>query len=1298
MSDQASLDLKAWRNWNGPECGFFLAYYLQMPTYRTTAERNLTGKKLEQLHELDYLSSGLLRMGITSHADQRDISQAVHLLVKGAYCEPCRLDYQYRKRKTLPVRLPTLAKACHVPGLEKAKIKKSLSQLELKLQQSMSDTLNRNPSLQIFPPFGCGDDLISNEDAQKMVKSTSNKALATSEEEYKNLKEAVERDHQSTEERLRVDQLIDTMIATKDVLDNLPTALLDAFTEVEFAKLAATKFAQLDVDASGELEALELAPVVKHLTPGSVLNEISQEQCSRVMAIFDVDKSGAITIDEFSEFLKFILAIHYRACLRISEECALQMVHSALQQGKREYDTMRKTMRQIRSLDQFLQVLLEDGIPSRKEILASSPPEFIEECGAEFEQHCLEMYKDMGLHLLTNRGLKLPNKDKLRWLLGNLSNISPAFIKTQVVDRFHDCIEQIREGDLSGGISEETFVSVCIIFKSVYNVGLKETRDAMETGTLRAGDVLDDLKENLDTIFGLIPTLPTSIQSFLNDSDFTRNAKIKFDQLDIDHDGNLSAEELHPVLVELLSAHSKENTVNSSHCARFVELIDTDKTGKVSLDNFIDFCRFTCVVSYLETQDNEEAKKAQRHRRDSGYRGELPHVEQERERQARVKRIDRMILRIKASYGFIEQMTLWKKLPKSFRDLAENKELFQLKCDATFDQVAVKEGELNLEQLGGVLEQVIEVQDTVTDEMMENFGDIFDVDGNGVITRDEFPDFVKFCVMVMYIEGEAEKKETAKKEKQMEEFVALVEQDFRLFWESSDGCTDNFIPVNTRLGREWTNYFVSVDFMIALHDAYMFVDVNKTGKIESAEIVTMLTRLANQAKTDNTYPLARRIIALFDGGKGHWLRSDFAAFLKFLFLLLVLECEARGLECISPTDLYGSLFKSLTSFAAQDHRRLYPGNIKRVEVENRRLFDIWTSSLKEIEVVQACIKIQTRQRMRMSRAAVYKLDMKLNKSKHDAATKLQALARFKKAQRIAEARREKLRLEEEKRLEKEEKDAAIAIQQRFRRNQAKKLKQERAPKKATTLEHIQKQKSFEKERDLKLARTLTSGMDVIDTALESEGISLQEGLESEITPKIAGTFADEESQAYTEMIESSLDTQRVFEKRGTEIVVEEEVEEEKEQEEVEKEQEEVEKEKEKEEVEKEKEKEEVEKEKEEEVQEREEEVEGQAKEEVKEEKEEVVQTKEEEVVQEKEEQVLETEIPHEIAPKPEGDTGEVQEEDPQPPPKPDTETEIQAADPQEGEQKPDTEIQAAEPQEGEQKPDTETEETGLQAG
>merc|ERR1712112_531703 len=192
-----------------------------------------------------------------------------------------------------------------------------------------------------------------------------------------------------------------------------------------------------------------------------------------------------------------------------------------------------------------------------------------------------------------------------------------------------------------------------------------------------------------------------------------------------------------------------------------------------------------------------------------------------------------------------------------------------------------------------------------------------------------------------------------------------------------------------------------------------------------------------------------------------------------------------------------------------------------------------------------------------------------------------------------------------------------------------------APKRAPTLEHIQKQKSFDKQRDLKLSRTLSSGLDAIDTALESEGISLKEGLESEIT-KIAGSFADEESQAYTEMIESSLDTQRVFERRGTEIVAEEEVEEE-----------------EKEEVEKEKEKEEV-------VQEKEEKVEK--------EKEEVVQEKEEEVQEKEEEEVLETEIPHEIAPKPEGDTGEVQAEDPQDAPKPDTDTEIQAADPQEGEQ------------------------------
>lgn len=93
------------------------------------------------------------------------------------------------------------------------------------------------------------------------------------------------------------------------------------------------------------------------------------------------------------------------------------------------------------------------------------------------------------------------------------------------------------------------------------------------------------------------------------------------------------------------------------------------------------------------------------------------------------------------------------RLPEKARTYLAS-EKFVASCLLEFDRCDLNHnGELDLSELGPVVESVLGFSSwAITTDHVRKFADIFDADGNGVITSDEFLEFSQFLLLMTYLQ------------------------------------------------------------------------------------------------------------------------------------------------------------------------------------------------------------------------------------------------------------------------------------------------------------------------------------------------------------------------------------------------------------------------------------------------------------------------------------------------------------------------------------------------------------------
>merc|ERR1719191_1569219 len=215
----------------------------------------------------------------------------------------------------------------------------------------------------------------------------------------------------------------------------------------------------------------------------------------------------------------------------------------------------------------------------------------------------------------------------------------------------------------------------------------------------------------------------------------------KFDSLDADKNGVLSPDEIYPVILELSSEQPLNITME--HCLRFVGIFDAAGNGVLSRQEFTDFIKFVWFMRWLESQE------------------EAAIVPEEAPVDDGITRIDQMLDMMhndrQALKNQVGRLSCSPVVPdfiqKTFAD-----EGFITMCLEKFDSLDVDQNGVLApsEVFPVILELSLEQPLSVTYEHCATFVEMFDQDKNGVLSKGEFCDFVKFVWFMRWLESQEE--------------------------------------------------------------------------------------------------------------------------------------------------------------------------------------------------------------------------------------------------------------------------------------------------------------------------------------------------------------------------------------------------------------------------------------------------------------------------------------------------------------------------------------------------------------
>lgn len=90
---------------------------------------------------------------------------------------------------------------------------------------------------------------------------------------------------------------------------------------------------------------------------------------------------------------------------------------------------------------------------------------------------------------------------------------------------------------------------------------------------------------------------------------FSDKCNNRFDVLDRDGNGKLTADELLPITLEIAAEHGK--AVTYEHCRRLLAIFDTDADGVLSRVEFLEFVQFLHLMQVLDESEGAPWRQSQ---------------------------------------------------------------------------------------------------------------------------------------------------------------------------------------------------------------------------------------------------------------------------------------------------------------------------------------------------------------------------------------------------------------------------------------------------------------------------------------------------------------------------------------------------------------------------------------------------------------------------------------------------------------------------------------------------------------
>ncbi|CAE8730509.1 unnamed protein product, partial [Polarella glacialis] len=118
-------------------------------------------------------------------------------------------------------------------------------------------------------------------------------------------------------------------------------------------------------------------------------------------------------------------------------------------------------------------------------------------------------------------------------------------------------------------------------------------------------ELLAKMEKDRDSVHKVMPLLPKDVYEHLISDAFVKDCTETFEGLDEDKSGTLQPEELFPMVIALSEAHPYGVTMDQ--CARFTAIFNIRGDGVLRQDEYLDFARFICIMSYLNSAEGKAA-------------------------------------------------------------------------------------------------------------------------------------------------------------------------------------------------------------------------------------------------------------------------------------------------------------------------------------------------------------------------------------------------------------------------------------------------------------------------------------------------------------------------------------------------------------------------------------------------------------------------------------------------------------------------------------------------------------------
>lgn len=389
----------------------------------------------------------------------------------------------------------------------------------------------------------------------------------------------------------RIEKLIKALKSHSESMDNLlpflPDDLKKELSSQEFADRCLADFRALDTNGSGVLEPPNLMPVILQLSKAHHYS-LTEEHAKVFVDIFDVERNGVITSNEFIDFARFMLIMAY-----LDTEDG-QEVHESAEIAKGET-----------AVEELLHMLERDRKHIQK-VIPLLPSDIFEYLtSTEFVTHCHDYFVDLDK---SKTGTLSPAE--LFPVVVDLSKAHPFAVDLSQCERFTRIFDV--HGD--GVVRVDEFLDLarflCVMSFLHSDDGKQRVKDALliMSDSRKIEDLLLMVKKDRHQVNKVLPFLPAELRNEILSEHFTLDCLASFNELDKDANGTLDPAELFPVVQQMSQTHHL--ALDGEHCIRFTEIFDDGGEGVITKAEFVNFARFLLVTSFLQTEDGQKVLAA----------------------------------------------------------------------------------------------------------------------------------------------------------------------------------------------------------------------------------------------------------------------------------------------------------------------------------------------------------------------------------------------------------------------------------------------------------------------------------------------------------------------------------------------------------------------------------------------------------------------------------------------------------------------------------------------------------------